>query len=393
MPKKHILIVINSLSQGGAERVASILLERFLYDAQFDIELVLLEDEIAYEIPKGLKVHLLSKFNNHDSGLKKTLFIPVFAYKLRRIIKKSKPDIVMSFLYRADFVNVLASFLHDRPTIVSERVNASSTYDNPSLNAKINKFLIKTLYPKASHVINVSEGTKQDLVENFAIKADKQSVIYNPYDIEKIEKLSLERLDFENKKEESIVVVSRFRPIKNIEMALRAFALLERKAQLMLVGDGSEKENLLALVETLGIKERVRFVGGQDNPYKYMSKASIYLSSSSSEGFPNAMVEAMICGCAIISTDCPSGPREILAPDSDVAWQMREGVEYARYGTLVAVDDVKALAEALEKLLEDEAQRASYADRARERAKAFRIEHVYKAYSERLLSLMKKEEV
>ncbi len=128
-------------------------------------------------------------------------------------------------------------------------------------------------------VINVSEGTKQDLVENFAIEAEKQIVIYNPYDIEKIKKLSQESIDFEVNKEKTIVAVSRFRPIKNVEMMLRAFATLEDETRLILVGTGSDEAALMALADELSIQKRVLFVGGQDNPYKFMSKASLYLSS------------------------------------------------------------------------------------------------------------------
>ncbi len=372
--------MINSLSQGGAERVASILLERAYHDSHYEVELVLLENEIAYPLPKGVSVTVLSTLNNSDSSMKKTLSIPFLAYKLFRFIKAKNPDLIVSFLYRADFVNILASWLHKKPVIVSERVNASSTYNNRSLNAKINKFLIKTLYPHAKMVINVSKGTKEDLVENFDISQEQQSVIYNPYDSEKIISLSHEPIDIKIDKEKTIVAVSRFRPIKNIEMMLHAFARIEEESRLVLVGDGSEEEKLRKLTEELGIAHRVIFVGGQDNPYKYLSKASIYLSTSRSEGFPNAMVEAMICGSAIISTDCPSGPREILAPDSDIRKQMQTGVEYAKFGTLVALDDVDALSLALSHLLSSRDSREVYSQKSKERAEDFQLERIYQEY-------------
>jgi len=382
MSKKHVLIIANSLSQGGAERVISILLERYHDDTNFEVELVLLEDKVEYLLPKGVKVTALSSAKTDASGLKKILHIPFLALKLYRYVKKTNTDLVVSFIYRADYVNVLASFFHKKPAIVSERVNASSTYDNDSLNAKINKFLIKFFYARASMVINVSEGTKQDLVENFAIEAKKQIVIYNPYVIEKIQKLSQEPLDFEVNKEKTIVAVSRFRPIKNIVMMLRAFAILENDTTLILVGDGSDEGVLRALVEELAIQKRVLFMGGQDNPYKFMSKASLYLSSSKSEGFPNAMIEAMICGCSVLSTDCPSGPREILAPQSDISHRMHEGVEYAEFGTLVAVDDVEAMGTALAHLLSDKALRESYLEKSIHRVNDFQLENIFKQYSD-----------
>ena len=382
------MIIINSLSQGGAERVASILLNRYYHDSAFDVELVLLEDELAYDLPQGLKVTRLSSLNNRNSSIKKTLSIPLLAYKLYKYCKKMDPDLLVSFLYRADFVNVLASFLHKKPVVVSERVNASSTYNNSSLNSKINKFLIKTLYPHADMVINVSKGTKHDLVENFGIDENKQIVIYNPYDIEKIQRLSNEPLALDVKKEKTMIAVSRFRPIKNIQMIVRAFATLSADTNLILVGDGSDEANLRILVDELGIKSRVLFVGGQDNPYQYMSKASLYLSSSRSEGFPNALMEAMICGCVVVSTDCPSGPREILAPQSDSTYEMKSGVEYAEFGTLVAVDDIAAMGEALDHLLSHHDTRKSYANKSQSRVNDFNLETIYKQYSDAFTSIM-----
>jgi N-acetylgalactosamine-N,N'-diacetylbacillosaminyl-diphospho-undecaprenol 4-alpha-N-acetylgalactosaminyltransferase len=380
MSKKHIMIVINSLAQGGAERVVSVLMEHYHDNSDFDVELVLLEDDIAYTLPKDAKVTLLSTLGNDDSSMKKTLFIPFLAYKLQKLIVAHKPDLIVSFLYRADFVNILASYGHKIPVIVSERVNASSTYNNASLNARINKFLIKKLYPKASYVINVSEGTKRDLIENFAICAQKQTVIYNPYDIEKIERLASQDVDISLPKDKTLIAVSRFRPIKNIGMILEAVAMLPKDIRLILVGDGSEEMVLKEQVKVLGLGERVLFVGAQENPYQYMSKAAIYISASRSEGFPNALVEAMICGCAVVSTDCPSGPREILAPDTEN--RLKSAVEYAAFGSLVAVDDTPALKESLERLLCDDAFRALYSQKAKERSADFHVSTILARYSE-----------
>ncbi len=393
MRKKSVFIVINSLSQGGAERVVSILLERFYHDSAFDVSLVLLEDEVAYPILEGVSTTVLSTLTNKDSSLKKTLMIPLLAYRLQHHIKEKSPDLIVSFLYRADFVNLLSSYWHQVPVIVSERVNASSTYNNSSLNARINKFLIKRLYPKAKMVINVSKGTKKDLVENFGIDEKKQIVIYNPYNHEKIEKLSCDEVVYELERDKTIVAVSRFRPIKNIVMMIEAFSKVEHDAKLVLVGDGIEEEMLRALVKKLDIEKRVIFTGAEDNPYKYMSKAAIYVSTSRSEGFPNALVEAMICGCVIVSTDCPSGPREILAPDSDSINMLKEGEEYAEFGVLVAIDDIKHLTNVFERLLTDDTLRKSYSQKSLKRAADFRLEDIFQQYKEAFSSLIEGRDI
>jgi N-acetylgalactosamine-N,N'-diacetylbacillosaminyl-diphospho-undecaprenol 4-alpha-N-acetylgalactosaminyltransferase len=380
MSKKKIVFVINSLSQGGAERVLSILIDHF--SDTFDITLVLLEDEITYPLPKGLDIVILSKFNNSDSGLKKTLFIPIFAWRLRRVVKTKQPDLLLSFLFRADFVNMLASMLHKKPALISARVNTSSTYADDTIQSRINKFLVRILYPKAKKIISVSEGTKVDLIENFNIPEDRHEVIYNPYDIEKIRKLSQEPVDLRLRREKTIVVLSRFRPIKNIGMIIQAFAGMKEEANLLIVGEGQEAPKLHNLAEELGVADNVHFVGAKENPYPYLALSDIYVSASRSEGFPNAMVEAMICGCAIVSTDCPSGPREILAPESDLRNRLKKGREYAEYGVLVALDDVDAMREVLINLLESEALCNSYSKKALQRAADFRIEYVCRRYEE-----------
>jgi N-acetylgalactosamine-N,N'-diacetylbacillosaminyl-diphospho-undecaprenol 4-alpha-N-acetylgalactosaminyltransferase len=380
MSKKKIVFVINSLSQGGAERVLSILIDHFFNT--FDITLVLLEDEITYPLPEGLDIVILSKFNNSDSGLKKTFFIPIFAWRLWRIVKTKQSDLLLSFLFRADFVNMLASMLHKKSALISARVNTSSTYADDTIQSRINKFLVRKLYPKAKKIISVSEGTKIDLIENFNIPEDRHEVIYNPYDIEKIRKLSQAPVDLQLHREKTIVVLSRFRPIKNIGMIIQAFAAMKQEANLLIVGEGQEAPKLHNLAEELGVADNVHFVGAKENPYPYLALSDIYVSASRSEGFPNAMVEAMICGCAIVSTDCPSGPREILAPQSDLRKQLKKGCEYAEYGVLVALDDVDAMREVLINLLESEALCNSYSKKALQRAADFRIEYVCRRYEE-----------
>ena len=380
MAQKKIMFVINSLSRGGAERVLSILLDAFVKDSAFDVTLVLLEDEIAYPLPEELDIVILSTLDNGDGGLKKTAHIPLFSWRLWRLVKERKPDLLLSFLFRADFVNMLTSVFHNRPALVSARVNTSSTYADDTIQAKINKFLVRRLYPKAEKIISVSEGTKEDLIENFAVARDKHVVIHNPYDIDKIRRLSQEPIDLKLKREETIVALSRFRPIKNIEMLIRAFSGVDADANLVLVGDGEEEQKLHTLTKELGVEDRVIFAGGVDNPYPYLAASSIYISSSRSEGFPNAMVEAMICGCAVVSTDCPSGPREILSPASDPMNLLESGSEYAEYGILVAVDDVAAMQKAICTLLESPKLRSDYSKKAMQRAGDFRLEQVCNSY-------------
>ena len=306
---------------------------------------------------------------------------------MKKYIKDQEIDFVLSFIYRSDFVNVFASFLTHHRYALSNRVNASTTYADGSLSSKINNFLIKTLYPKAPLIINVSHGLKHDLSKHYHIPMEKQTVIYNPYEIKKIEKLALEPLDFKTDKSKTIVVASRLDPIKNIHIILDAIARIEEDVKLIIVGEGSQTDALKRQAKALGLDKNVTFTGLQNNPYKYMHNASIYISASSSEGFPNALVEAMICKCAVISTDCPSGPREILAPDSGYTFAIDEGVEYASFGLLSAVEDRDALVEAITFYLQYPKEKEMYAQKGYQRAQAFDISAVTQSY----LNIIKKE--
>ena len=205
-------------------------------------------------------------------------------------------------------------------------------------------------------------------------------MIYNPYNIEKIEKLSLEPLDIKLNRDKTIVIASRLDPIKNIPMILRAFAKFQEPLKLVIIGDGADTIELKALASKLGIKKKVIFTGLQNNPYKYMKNSAIYISASNSEGFPNALVEAMICRCAVISTDCKSGPREILAPTSDFTYELKKGVEEVQYGLLTAINDQHALEDAIKFYLDNSDKQISYSKHGYKRAKDFDLNVVTQTY-------------
>ncbi len=385
MPQKKVLFIVNSLSHGGAEKVLSLLANNFHDKALFTVEIVLLENVRTYPVSKDIKITAFSD-DVQNNAVKKLLMLPVNAVQLAKYVRQSNPDVVVSFIFRADFVNILSSFLTRKPTIVSARVHTSSTYSQKSLGATINKFLIRTLYPKADAIINVSQGTQQDLTENFHIPSEKQCVIYNPYETEKIESLAEQTPDTlpPLQRARTFVIVSRLRPIKNIEMIIDIFATLPEDTRLLIVGDGPHEAVLKARVSTLKLQERILFTGPQENPYQFMKQAAIYLSASHAEGFPNALVEAMLCGCAVISTDCPSGPREILAPDTPFDALLKEGLEETPYGILVAVKDYEAYKSAMLRLLENQAKREALAISGRKRATDFRMETILGQYARKI---------
>src|SRR5699024_6027606 len=210
----------------------------------------------------------------------------------------------------------------------------------------IYKYIIKFIYNKADYIIPVSEAIKNDLIKGYGIKEEKIKVLYNFYDIKKIQELaenSIESYPDKLLNSPIYITVGRLTQQKGHWHLIRALKkVIEERfsnAKLIILGQGELKQYLQELVDGLGIKENVLFLGFQDNPYKYIGKADIYVSPSLYEGFPNALNEAMACGIPVISSDCESGPREILSPNMSLEKRYVNDVVYADYGLLVPVCD------------------------------------------------------
>ncbi len=374
MENKRIVFLINSLDGGGAERVVSTLLNNLVDD--YDCYLILLEDKISYELDSRIKIIILNNSSSRN-GLIKFLSLPLLGYKLSKIIKEYNFSQVISFLYRSNYINILAKYLSKQKVIISERIAPSSMYADNSPSSKISKYLIKTLYNKADLIIPVSKAIKNDLETNFNIKT-KQIVIYNPYDIDNIIKLSQEKINIEIDKENSIITVGSLGKRKNHSLLINAFSKVEKNLKLYILGVGGEEQNLKNLTINLGIQDRVIFLGFDNNPYKYLSKCSTFVLSSNSEGFPNVLAEAMICGCSVISTDCLSGPREILAPSSDIALQLKDTIEEEEFGILTPINNENKMIEAIHVMRSSD----KYSHKAKERVVDFKIEQIIKEYKD-----------
>ena len=135
-------------------------------------------------------------------------------------------------------------------------------------------------------------------------------------------------------------------------------------------------------IENLELTDKVYLLGKKENPFAYISKADCFVFASNHEGFPNVLVEALACGLPIISTDCQSGPREILAPDRDVNFQLKEEIELAEYGILTPIKNLDKLQEAMNLMINNESLRKKYQDKAKQRANDFRIDKIIKQYEE-----------
>ena len=344
--KKNLAIFIHSLGKGGAERVVSVLLNA-LKDS-FNISLVLLEKEIVYDIPKNINIKILK--TNSKSFLAKLISIPILAFKYKKFCKNYNIDMSLSLLSRSNFISVLSKiFLNKTNIIISEHTNLSLWRREEKVYFYFLKAFVFITYNIADGIIVVSKHIKRDLIRNYKILNTKISVIYNPYEIDKIIELSKEKIEYiKNEKGLNFISIGTLLERKGFYLLLEAFSLLSNKNhKLFILGDGKERANLEKFAKDLKIEDRVYFLGFVSNPYKYLRSSDVFVLASYKEGLPNVIIEALACGCAVISSDCISGPREILAPDTDFKKTLKEGLEYAKFGILTSVGDKKSLYDAM----------------------------------------------
>ncbi|MCV3336947.1 glycosyltransferase [Campylobacter sp. RKI_CA19_01121] len=349
---KKLAIFIYSLGSGGAERVVSTLLP--VLNLKYEVHLILMNDKISYDIPE-VNIHYLEKSNPSESNLAKFLKLPLLAMKYKKFCEDLKINLQFVLLNRPNYIALMAKSLGLKSTlIINECTTPSVIYKHNNLNSFINKFLIKKLYNKADLILANSIGNKEDLIQNFNIEAKKCDILYNAIDLESIIEKSKEKIDF---KDPFILSVGRLDHGKNHAMLIRAYAKVKTDLKLVILGEGILKDELLALIETLNLKDKVFLLGFDKNPYKYMSKCDFFAFASSFEGFSNVLIECLACNTAVLCTDHKSGARELFLNDE--------------FGLLVKVDDEKAMQEGLEKMCNDEALKASYRQKAFLRAKEF----------------------
>lgn len=372
---KKIVFLINSLESGGAERVVSNLLNDFV--DRYDCYLILIHNNIFYSLDDRVKVIYLDE-KKELSGIMKLLRLPILSYKLSNIIKENRFEKIVSFLTRANYINILSNIFSKHKTIINERAMPSLQYEY-GINGKINKILIKTLYPRACLCLSNSYGNMMDLKNSFNVV--KIEYIHNLFDIETIEELSKKDIEFQ-KKRFTFVTVGRLDSGKNHKLIIEA--VKDFNADLWIIGDGELKEELQKYINELNLNDKVYLLGKKENPFSFLSKADCFVFSSNYEGFPNVLVEALACGLPIISTDCQSGPREILAPTSNISFQLKDKIEFAEYGILVPIKNVEKLKEAMNLLINDKNLRKDYGEKGNFRANHFRIKKIIKQY-ERIL--------
>jgi glycosyltransferase involved in cell wall biosynthesis len=345
------------------------------------------------DYPHGGELHDLdSKAVDYPWG--KFLNLLSRARKLRAFKKQHAIDTTISFLESGNFVNLLARA--DDRIIVSVRNFLSKEFRG--FYGFAFKTMIRLFYNRADVIVVVSRLAQRDMIRTFKVKPEKVRVIYNPYDLERIDRLAQEPLEpvhapwFEHP---VVITVGRLREQKGQWHLIRAFRSVKQQvadAKLVIVGRGPLQPYLEQLVRDCGIADHVLFSGFQENPFRYVRRAAVFALPSLYEGFPNALAEAMACGTPVVSADCRSGPREILAPATDVDEEATE-IEHAPNGVLVPTCDgvqhdagvpltreEEMLAEAVCRMLVDQKLRERYSAAARLRSGDFHVDHIIREW-------------
>lgn len=388
---KKIAFILQKLTGGGAERTVANL--SFALSEYYDVYLILFDgSQISYPY-KGTVISLDAP--SKPGMIDKCINVVKRTTRLSQIKKQYDFDVVISFMFGANFINVLS---RKKEKIITSARNYMSAY-GPSLSRQLQE---RFTGKKADKIIAISEMVRQDLIRNFRLPEKKIDTIYNPCDIHRIRSYASAQTDFVFEDDcFYFITAGRLVRQKGQWDLLKAFRMVSEEfpnARLLILGTGPLREDLEKLANTLQIGDKVAFLGFQDNPYAFMKRADAFVLTSLHEGLGNVVLEAMACDLPVISTDCYAGPREILAPDSDLFEKAKE-VLHCKYGILVpqisnepdftttVQDGHRILASAMAELMRSKELQDDYKSHNAERLLDFAPEKIAKCWIESLASM------
>lgn len=371
--RRKVALFIRSLKGNGAQRstmnLAGALAERGL---DVDLVLVTAEGPLLGEVSKKVRVV--------DLGVRSGLGVLKLAFRrpadflalapiigglkaprtlgaidpLAHYLRQARPVALLSALDYGNVAAILAAELAGVGTriVISQRNQLSADVEL-AVEKRVARLtpVVRRFYPRADAIVAVSEGVAEDLARVCGLPRERVTAIYNAVVDDALAARAAEPTGdpwFDGPRDRpTLLAVGKLKHQKDYPTMLRAFARLrrERPVQLGVLGDGPDREALEAMTRDLGIADDVRFLGFSQNPFAYMAKADCFVLSSAFEGLPGVLIQALACGAPSVSTDCPSGPREIL--------------DGGRHGPLVPVGDDEALSAAIAATLDAPPDRAA----------------------------------
>lgn len=325
--KKKLVLFIGGLNFGGMERVVFIA-EKLLRE-EYDTTIVTLYQSNADYRNIDAKLYDLNVPPKNGKINKVIVFCKrlMMANKMKH---KLKPDIVFSFGMYSNYLNALSK---KREKIVMG-IRSYDWLNTPFTCAGIDNWIVK----KFDSVNCVSKMIYKD-VDNFWPDINKSRIIYNPYDVNYIteqSKLPIDDYVFEPNKF-YFITMGRLSHQKAFDHLIKAFYIVNKKVKnshLIILGDGQLKNELSNIIHNLNLENKVELLGAKSNPYRYIARSNVYVLSSYTEGFPNALVEAMSLAVPVVSVDCKSGPSEILFENmQELDWEKKD-IKVADYGII-----------------------------------------------------------
>lgn len=391
--KPKVLLVVTELSMGGAARVVRDHAAAFA--EHFDVREVVFNTDDGVDFP-GEERPLSLDVGGGGGPLAKLANLGRRVRRLSRIKQQFGPEVSISHLEGAHYVDLLSR--GSEKIILCVHGSILGNRDIRGAKGWLRRrVLIPTLYRRADRIVTVSRDIVPELVA-IGVEPARIRTINNFFDVAEIASKAAEPLPVEERAifagAPVLVTSGRFAEQKNQAPLLAIFAELvrSRPAKLVMLGDGPLRDDLVAQAEQLGLRTYrawdggppnadcdLYFLGNRANPFPYLKHAALFVLPSSWEGFPLALGEAMACGLPVVSTDCPTGPREILAPDSSAPNRPIRAAENAPYGVLMpmldrkdrAIQDRAVWVENLARLLDDPAERARLAAAGAQRVMDF----------------------
>ncbi len=376
---KKISILAMNMHYGGAQRVISVLLDELVKD--YSVFLVLFNNDIHFDIPKDVKVTVLfPKENGHNSFYVKLKNTLVVSKKYSRFIKSNNIQISMSFLALPNIINgMVRSRNKNLRTIISERCFPSLMYKANKSSKLLSKYVIPRYYAKNDILFSNSININEDLKSNFKVNMP-MAVIYNPIIID--EKIKREPAVKPTSDLFRFINVGSIYDAKNQQMIVRALALLDYdKFHYTQAGTGQLESDVKGLCVSKKIEHSTTFLGNVSNVKEQLAENDCFVLSSKTEGFPNVVLEALSVGLPVISTNCKTGPLELLN-DNEAIEIPKGGYALAKYGLLVNVNDYLGLAKALEFFRLNPKIRQDYSSLGFKRAQDFILPKIYNQVKE-----------
>jgi glycosyltransferase involved in cell wall biosynthesis len=355
MKKEKLLFVIYSSHGGGAEKQLQYIL-RYIDRSRFEpyIAVFHLTGKERKILPEDVVIYDLST-KSHPA----TFFL---VYKLARLIIKLKPHKILSFMWGANLIAILAGILTSSKVIVSERTYTYADLQNYRFKW-IRKKMISFFYAKADAIIAVSENIKDGLLEHFALPSSKIVVINNGVDLKNVEILINQSPPAIGN---YILACGSLEKIKNFDFLLEAIYDINEIFNVIIIGQGSQRKYLEEKAQDLQVN--LLMPGYITNPYSFFSNAKVFVVTSLYEGFPNVIIEAMACGVPVVSVDCPGGIRDIIT--------------HGENGLIVEQDNRQALSRAILEVVNDKEMAGKLIKNANETIKAYDINKIVSQYED-----------